>query len=157
MVPGSHLSDVRPGDDSDPITGRAADIGAWEPPGAIDLAVAEGTAVLFDRRTWHSASRNFSNVTRKVIFMGYVRPPAAAIVFRALCCVVLCCALLERALSLNFTKPVAWRSRIDGCAATTTPCTRTGYSIRPIPSSGSCWGTPQRLVGTGNQVRKMCR
>ena len=43
----------------------------WEPPGAIDLAVPAGTAVLFDRRTWHSAARNFSDVTRKVIFMGY--------------------------------------------------------------------------------------
>ena len=39
----------------------------WEPPGAIDLAVPAGTAVLFDRRMWHSAARNFSDTTRKVI------------------------------------------------------------------------------------------
>lgn len=76
VVPGSHKSDARPGDDSDPVAARSADVGTWEPPGAIDLAVAPGTAVLFDRRTWHSASRNFSEITRKVIFMGYVRMSA---------------------------------------------------------------------------------
>ena len=30
-----------------------------------------GTAVLFDRRLWHSASPNWSDVTRKVLFYGY--------------------------------------------------------------------------------------
>ena len=62
---------MRPGDTEDPIKARSKDVGMWEPPGAIDLAVPAGTAVLFDRRTWHSAARNFSQVTRKVIFMGY--------------------------------------------------------------------------------------
>ena len=27
--------------------------------------------VLFDRRTWHSRGNNYSDVTRKVVFMGY--------------------------------------------------------------------------------------
>ena len=30
-----------------------------------------GTAVLFDRRTWHSRSHNTSGVTRKALFFGY--------------------------------------------------------------------------------------
>ena len=36
-----------------------------EVPGSIALEVPAGTAVLFDRRVWHSASRNFSEHTRK--------------------------------------------------------------------------------------------
>lgn len=42
-----------------------------DPPGAIDVRVKPGTAVLFDRRLWHSRGNNYSNITRKVIFMGY--------------------------------------------------------------------------------------
>ena len=30
-----------------------------------------GTAVLFDRRMWHSRGWNYSEVTRKVLFIGY--------------------------------------------------------------------------------------
>ena len=30
-----------------------------------------GTAVLFDRRLWHSRGQNYSDVTRKVLFFGY--------------------------------------------------------------------------------------
>ena len=42
-----------------------------DPEGAMDLLVKRGTAVLFDRRMWHSRGWNFSDVTRKVLFMGY--------------------------------------------------------------------------------------
>jgi ectoine hydroxylase len=30
-----------------------------------------GSAVFFDRRLWHAASPNYSDVTRKVLFYGY--------------------------------------------------------------------------------------
>eukprot|EP01052_Picozoa_sp_SAG31_P030808 SAG31_NODE_3196_length_4567_cov_4.393465_2_plen_209_part_00 len=42
-----------------------------DPPGTIELQVKPGTAVLFDRRLWHSRGYNYSDVTRKVIFIGY--------------------------------------------------------------------------------------
>ena len=45
--------------------------GTKDPPGAMDVAVKPGTAVLFDRRMWHSRGNNYSDVTRKVVFMGY--------------------------------------------------------------------------------------
>ena len=38
---------------------------------AVAVQVAPGTAVLFDRRIWHSASENASDVARKVLFYGY--------------------------------------------------------------------------------------
>ena len=53
-VPGSHLSDERP----DGVPGgsggdaRQQPNGMAEMPGAIDLAVPAGSAVLFDRRLW---------------------------------------------------------------------------------------------------------
>ncbi len=61
LIPGSHKLDKlppRPDPESDP-------------EGAIDLLVKPGTAVLFDRRMCHSRGRNYSDVTRKVLFMGY--------------------------------------------------------------------------------------
>lgn len=61
IVPGSHKLDSRP-----PQTDAEGD-----PGGAIDLLVKRGTAVLFDRRMWHSRGRNYSDATRKVLFMGY--------------------------------------------------------------------------------------
>ena len=42
-----------------------------DPQGAIEVRVKPGTAVLFDRRLWHSRSYNYSNQTRKVLFFGY--------------------------------------------------------------------------------------
>lgn len=45
--------------------------GQVDPPGAIPLKVKPGTAVLFDRRIWHSRSLNTSVVTRKGVFFGY--------------------------------------------------------------------------------------
>ena len=61
LIPSSHKLDVLP-PRSDPND---------DPEGAMDLLVKRGTAVLFDRRMWHSRGWNFSNVTRKVLFMGY--------------------------------------------------------------------------------------
>ena len=45
--------------------------GRGQPPGAVPVLAKPGTAVLFDRRLWHSASPNWSDVTRKVLFYGY--------------------------------------------------------------------------------------
>ncbi len=61
LIPGSHKLDKIPLR-SDPES---------DPDGAMDLLVKRGTAVLFDRRMWHSRGRNYSDVTRKVLFMGY--------------------------------------------------------------------------------------
>lgn len=63
IVPCSHKLDTRPPNRDDDPDG--------DPKGAIDLIVKRGTAVLFDRRMWHSRGWNFSDVTRKVLFMGY--------------------------------------------------------------------------------------
>lgn len=61
IVPGSHHWDKLPDE-------RNAN---GDPVGAIDVGVKPGTAVLFDRRLWHSRSFNYSEVTRKVVFIGY--------------------------------------------------------------------------------------
>ena len=61
LIPGSHKLDTRP----------PAGKPDGDPEGAMDLIVKRGTAVLFDRRMWHSRGWNFSDVTRKVLFMGY--------------------------------------------------------------------------------------
>ena len=42
-----------------------------DPLGATPIFAKRGDAVLFDRRLWHTASPNGSNVTRKVLFYGY--------------------------------------------------------------------------------------
>jgi ectoine hydroxylase len=61
VIPGSHLSDTieRPKN------------GVGQPEGAIPVTVKPGTAVFFDRRLWHAASPNWSDITRKVLFYGY--------------------------------------------------------------------------------------
>ena len=61
LIPSSHKLDVLP-PRSDPND---------DPEGAMDLLVKRGTAVLFDCRMWHSRGWNFSDATRKVLFMGY--------------------------------------------------------------------------------------
>lgn len=61
LIPRSHKLDTLP-PPSEPDS---------DPDGAMDLLVKRGTAVLFDRRMWHSRGWNFSDVTRKVLFMGY--------------------------------------------------------------------------------------
>ncbi|MFT5086278.1 MAG: ectoine hydroxylase [Candidatus Latescibacterota bacterium] len=57
IVPGSHKFDEKPPQDM------------LDHP--LHVEVAPGTAVLFDRRMWHARGFNTSNVTRKVIFVGY--------------------------------------------------------------------------------------
>jgi len=61
VVPGSHLRNEleMPADE------------AADPRGATPICVRPGSAVFFDRRLWHSAGINFSEVTRKVLFYGY--------------------------------------------------------------------------------------
>jgi ectoine hydroxylase-related dioxygenase (phytanoyl-CoA dioxygenase family) len=61
VVPGSHLWNTidKPGD------------GQGQPAGAVPVLARPGTAVFFDRRLWHTASPNWSNITRKVLFYGY--------------------------------------------------------------------------------------
>jgi hypothetical protein len=61
VIPGSHLDDtlVRPPE------------GIGQPEGAVPVLAKPGTAVFFDRRLWHTASPNWSDVTRKVLFYGY--------------------------------------------------------------------------------------
>ncbi len=61
VIPGSHIQnklEFPPDDVSDP-------------EGAIPVCVSPGTAVIFDRRIWHSRSPNESDITRKVLFYGY--------------------------------------------------------------------------------------
>lgn len=61
VVPGSHMlnSAEKPAD------------GIGQLPGAKPVLAKPGTAVFFDRRLWHSASPNWSDRTRKVLFYGY--------------------------------------------------------------------------------------
>ena len=40
-------------------------------PNATPVRADAGDAVFFDRRLWHAPGRNRSNVTRKVLFLGY--------------------------------------------------------------------------------------
>jgi ectoine hydroxylase-related dioxygenase (phytanoyl-CoA dioxygenase family) len=60
IVPGSHLSN-----ESGPLN---AD---HEPTGAQPISVAPGSALIFDRRLWHSKSPNYGQSTRKALFYGY--------------------------------------------------------------------------------------
>jgi ectoine hydroxylase len=61
VVPGSHRQDHM----QLPVDG----IG--QPEGAVPVLAKPGTAVFFDRRLWHTASLNASNITRKILFYGY--------------------------------------------------------------------------------------
>ena len=68
--PGSHLSEMSVPESEisrDPREATADDV----PDGAIPVCVEPGTAVLFDRRLWHSRSPNNSQMTRKALFYGY--------------------------------------------------------------------------------------
>lgn len=68
--PGSHLSDMPVPEDEisrDPREQTADDV----PDDAMPVCVEPGTAVLFDRRLWHSRSPNHSQLTRKALFYGY--------------------------------------------------------------------------------------
>ena len=61
IVPGSHLQNKI----DCPQDGQS------NPPGAEPLCVPAGSAVLVDRRIWHSRSANESELTRKVVWLGY--------------------------------------------------------------------------------------
>jgi ectoine hydroxylase len=78
LIPGSHLSNESPvlaaGSPLDatlPELSRFPGSTAGEVPGARALSVSPGTAVLFDRRIWHSKSPNYGQGTRKALFYGY--------------------------------------------------------------------------------------
>ena len=61
IVPGSHLQN----DIDCPQDGRS------NPEGAEPVCVPAGSAVIVDRRIWHSRSANTSGKTRKVVWFGY--------------------------------------------------------------------------------------
>jgi len=68
--PGSHLSEMPVPESEisrDPREATADDV----PDDAMPVCVEPGTAVLFDRRLWHSRSPNNSQLTRKALFYGY--------------------------------------------------------------------------------------
>jgi ectoine hydroxylase-related dioxygenase (phytanoyl-CoA dioxygenase family) len=58
IVPGSHKLDTKP---------TACDSGE----DLLPVYVKAGTAVIFDRRLWHRRGFNTSDVTRRVLFLGY--------------------------------------------------------------------------------------
>jgi ectoine hydroxylase len=45
--------------------------GEVDPAGAVPVVGKPGTAIIFDRRLWHSRSLNTSALTRKGVFFGY--------------------------------------------------------------------------------------
>lgn len=61
VLPGSHLNDKL----------ELPEDGVTDPAGATPICVPPGTAVIFDRRLWHSRSPNHSATTRKALFYGY--------------------------------------------------------------------------------------
>src|SRR5690606_5041676 len=42
-----------------------------DPANAVEPIVRAGDCILFENRTWHAGSVNLSDVTRKVVMMGY--------------------------------------------------------------------------------------
>ncbi|MBO0836717.1 MAG: phytanoyl-CoA dioxygenase family protein [Actinobacteria bacterium] len=64
VVPGSHVVNW--------IEGPPRRDVEWpDPEGAVEVTAGPGDAVLFDRRIWHTRSRNYSEHTRKAVFFGY--------------------------------------------------------------------------------------
>ena len=64
VVPGSHLVNW--------IDGPPRRDVQWpDPEGALEVTAGPGDAVFFDRRIWHTRSRNYSPHTRKAVFFGY--------------------------------------------------------------------------------------
>lgn len=68
--PGSHLSDM-PLPESEISRDPREKTNKNIPKDAMPVCVPPGTAVLFDRRLWHSRSPNTSPLTRKALFYGY--------------------------------------------------------------------------------------
>ena len=61
VIPGRHLEDTLDLPDDETV----------EHPEALPVMVEAGDAVFFDRRVWHAAGHNSSDITRKVLFLGY--------------------------------------------------------------------------------------
>ena len=61
VIPGSHLKEQ--------VDLPASGMG--QPAGAEPVLVKPGMAAIFDRRLWHTATANYSPITRKVLFYGY--------------------------------------------------------------------------------------
>ncbi|MDE3259772.1 MAG: phytanoyl-CoA dioxygenase family protein [Gemmatimonadota bacterium] len=68
IVPGSHKRDIPPERWPDGENGSPGASGFED---MMQVRVKAGTAVLFDRRLWHSRGFNTSDITRKVLFLGY--------------------------------------------------------------------------------------
>jgi ectoine hydroxylase len=61
IVPGSHLQNKL----------DCPEDGQSNPAGTEPLCVPAGSAIILDRRVWHTRSSNTSGITRKVIWYGY--------------------------------------------------------------------------------------
>jgi ectoine hydroxylase len=61
LLPASHLTDEM----------ACLDDSRSCPPGSVPLRVPAGSALILDRRLWHSRSPNFGPHTRKVLWYGY--------------------------------------------------------------------------------------
>lgn len=61
VVPGSHTQDEI----------ELPQDGQSNPDGAEPVLLTPGSAIIIDRRVWHSRSMNTSDITRKVIWLGY--------------------------------------------------------------------------------------
>ncbi len=68
IVPGSHKRDIPPDRWPEDGNGTSGTAGFED---MMQVRVKAGTAVLFDRRLWHSRGLNTSDTTRKVLFLGY--------------------------------------------------------------------------------------
>ncbi len=64
VLPGSHRRNRLPRPDG-------PDVGLHVPEGTIPVCVEPGSAILFDRRLWHSRSDNLSGITRRAFFLAY--------------------------------------------------------------------------------------
>ena len=61
LIPGTHLQN-----EPDLLTDRVSN-----PEEAVAIRAEAGSALFFDRRLWHAASPNHSDITRKMLFYGY--------------------------------------------------------------------------------------
>lgn len=64
LIPGSHRRSTLP-------RPERPELGFDEPEGAIEVTAHPGDAFVLDRRLWHSRSVNVSEITRKMLFVGY--------------------------------------------------------------------------------------
>lgn len=64
VIPGSHRTNWLPGP-------PRRDVQFERPAGAVEVRVAPGDAIVFDRRIWHARSDNHSPITRMAAFFGY--------------------------------------------------------------------------------------